>query len=168
MATNDRLTEKSVQRILAADRDLVKRHDVMIPNCFTSYDNEADMFCIRKSGLCDEIEIKVSRADFRIDEKKIVQIAESVSLSGRTKWSRIPKREALQAGNMSNYFWYCMPEGIVDPSEVPEWAGLLHIVNGRVKTIRSAKRLHGDKMSFEDRFKAARKLGYRYWNEVLA
>lgn len=158
-----KMTEGNIQHILGTNRDLQTRYDVMIPNCFTLNDNEADMYCIRKSGLADEIEIKISRGDFRLDEKKVVRTG-VLQENARMKWTRKPKREALANGEMTNYFWYCVPEGLIQPEEIPEWAGLMYITPHRmVRTVRSPKRLHANKVTFEDRYYSARKLGYRYW-----
>lgn len=155
-------TEKQIQLALAQDRSLSARYDIMVPNCYTKFDNEADMFCIRKSGLCDEIEIKISKQDFRIDEKKSVLFRLNESDRYHTK---INKREALIGGKMSNYFWYCVPTGLITADEVPEFAGLMYVdERGNVRTIKSANRLHTDKMDYIDRFKCACKMGYRFWS----
>ena len=159
-----KLTEKDVQRVIAVQSPwLSKRYEVMIPNCYTKWDNEADLFAIRPSGLCDEIEIKVSKADFRLDEKKTVKVLTENS----RRHNKIPKRQAMQDGHMSNYFWYAFPAGLIDFDDVPEWAGIIEIFDGvRAYERRQPKRLHGGKMSFEDRYKQVKKFGYRFWNLI--
>jgi len=64
------LTESVVQNILGQLDDHIKRYDVMVPRCMTQTDSEADLLGIRKSGFCDEFEIKLSRDDFLKDRKK--------------------------------------------------------------------------------------------------
>lgn len=43
-----------------------------------------------------------------------------------------------------NKFYYCVPEGLINKSEVPLYAGLLYIINGEVKTIKQAPFIHKD------------------------
>ena len=66
------MTESDVIDLLSRHRDN-NWYDLMIPNCYTAHDNEADFFAVRKSGFCDEFEIKVSRSDLLNDKKKIVR-----------------------------------------------------------------------------------------------
>lgn len=66
-------TEQSIIDILARSQNRIcTSYEILIPNCYTQHDNEADLFAVRRSGLCDEFEIKVTRADFFNDSKKIV------------------------------------------------------------------------------------------------
>lgn len=34
------------------------------------------------------------------------------------------------AGGRTNYFYYIVPDGLVKPEEVPEFAGLIYAING--------------------------------------
>ena len=152
-------TEKSVQILLW--NTLNKKYEMMIPNCYTQFDNEADMFCFRKSGFVDEFEIKLSKADFKNDAKKNVFLFESRTFA--------PKYESLVSGNMSNYFWYVYPSDLgIDINDVPEWAGVITLSSRGASIIRQAKRLHGVKMSLVDRYSQIKKLGYRFWNQQIA
>ena len=175
------MNEKDVIKVLARHGDHQRRYDVMIPNCYTSHDNEADLFAIRKSGLCDEFEVKVSRSDFLVDAKK--RVMHRQCKYGEWDWEQKglefapytkSKREALSDGDMDvNYFWYVVKDGICEASEVPEFAGLIVVPTeesrvSRLKIIRSPKRLHTRKLSMEERFRYARKTGYRFWNLFLS
>lgn len=172
--------------------NLVARHqssictsfDVLIPNCYTSHDNEADLLAIRKSGMCDEFEIKISRADFFNDAKKTVQyrscewdgideqfLAENndyIKTGIIAPWQK-PKYESLVDGDMTaNYFWYVIKEGIVELDEIPDFAGVFFVDdNGELSRARTAKRLHRNKLSYEERFRLCRKLGFRFWDYRL-
>lgn len=167
-------------------------YDALIPNCYTSHDNEADLFGIRKSGLCDEFEIKISRGDFLNDRKKIINYRMSemfIREAGKIKptedrlwaekhdhlshqqrkklvapWQKF-KYEALTDGDMPcNYFWYILAEGIAELDEIPEFAGVFFILsNGDLVRKRSPRKLHKKKLDFETRFNLTRKLGYRFW-----
>ena len=166
------MTEFDVQKSIGRTPEFQKRYDLIVPNCYTLYDNEADLFCLRPSGLCDEIEIKVSRSDFKADAKKTVRISTKLDKPTpyRThKFVRKTKREALESGDMSNYFWYAVPDGLITPDEVPVWAGLIYIrSNGYAYVIKSAKRLHKQPMHPAEAYKTARKMNYKFWNKVLA
>lgn len=175
-------TEKNIIKILAKmQRAMCTSYDVLIPNCYTSHDNEADLFAIRKSGLCDEFEVKISRSDFFNDAKKAINyrdcdwngIDEEYLLNEpnwRAKkllapWQKL-KYQALCDGDMSaNYFWYAIKSGIVDLEEIPSFAGVIVIFDdGEWQIKRRPKKLHSNKMPFEERFRLARKLGYRFWD----
>ena len=183
-------TEREIiEAVYKAKSRLCTSYDVAVPNCFTSHDNEADLFFIRKSGFCDEVEIKTSRSDLLADAKKIVVYrdceyrnkAENSEVDSKwihdhshltydqrkklvAPWQRL-KRVALERGEMdANYFWYAIKEGVGTLNDIPPYAGLIIIKDdGAVSVIRSASRLHKDKMNFERKYKIARKASYRFW-----
>lgn len=165
-------------------------YDIAVPNCYTSHDNEADLFFIRKSGICDEVEVKVSRSDLLADSKKIVSYRDCVYTNTQSNeftedrlwidsnfnipskdrkklvapWQKL-KCEALLDGDMpANYFWYAIKEGIGGVEDIPDFAGLIIVASdGEVKIWRRPKKLHRNKMSSEDKYLIARKASYRYW-----
>lgn len=61
-------------------------------------------------------EVKISRADFRRD-------------------TAIKQREARL---FSDQFFYVTPVGLIAPSEVPDWAGLIEYDGGKFKTVINA------------------------------
>lgn len=65
------------------------------------------------------IEVKVSRSDFKADQKK---------------WARSKQAEALnlQAGR---YRWYLCPEGVIKPEELPDKWGLLYWDGKKIRPI---------------------------------
>lgn len=67
-------------------------------------------------------------------------------LSGRHTWAR---GSSIYFDNpakkLPNRFYYCAPEGIIDISEVPAYAGLMIISNGYVKEVKKAPLLHKEK-----------------------
>lgn len=175
------MIEYSIQDAIVLYGDHRRRYELMVPNCYTSHDNEADVLAVRKSGLCDEFEIKVSRSDFFNDAKKIVATRQADWRNGEyhewnqngsprpAPWEKL-KYDALLAGEMTcNYFWYVIKEGIVTPDEVPEWAGLITVRDDPFpyrlhRVIRHPKRLHANKMSDKELYKLTRKLHFRYWS----
>lgn len=178
-STSIKLTEKYVQNILGQHDQHLKRYDVMIPCCMTQIDNEADILAIRKSGYCDEFEIKLSRADFMKDRSKIVMYRPSTITVGEDReWFTTNKNErsplapweklkltALGDGDMTvNYFWYVIKHGIADLSELPEYAGLITIDEfGRLQVVRKPSKLHNNKLSYEQRFKYSSYMNERFW-----
>lgn len=173
---------------------LCTSYDMFIPNCYTSHDNEADAFAIRRSGICDEFEIKLSRADFLNDAKKIVQwrdceywsrtipeskngkidtewMNETRKLSCKEKkklvapWQKL-KYNALQDGDMAaNYFWYVVKSGIAHIDEFPEFAGVIFVNEyGDFNRVRMPKKLHKNKIEPEEKYRLAKKLAYRFWD----
>ncbi len=167
------MKESDIINKLATYPYRIQRYELMIPNVYIANDSEADFFAIRKSGLSDEFEIKVSRSDFLADKKKMVRfrdlrVDEYRGLNFRdqtTHPNKKPKYQALIDGDLPvNYFWYVVTEGVADVSEIPDFAGLIVVPdNGRMVIKRRAVKLRKDKMSYEDRYKIARKSNYRYW-----
>ena len=174
-------TEASMQKLIYSNQHrFCTSYEVMVPNCYNTHDNECDLYAIRKSGLCDEIEIKISRSDFLCDSKKHVayrrssgseyreynMLTESVKKKTIPPWSKT-KHDCLCDGILSNYYWYVVKEGIAEAHEAPPWAGFVTVDdNGRMKVIRSPKRLHRGKLTTEEMYKTARKMYFRYWNLV--
>lgn len=156
------------------------RYELVIPNCYTQFDNEADVFAIRKkSHYSDEIEIKVTRSDFLADANKLVNYRDwlpgeyhrwlKTRKPGEIEPTIKPKLQALKDGDMTpNYFWYCVPRGMVSVDEIPLFAGLIEFSESGISRFTKApKLLHRRKMSFEQCYKAARKMAFRYWDQVL-
>lgn len=78
---------------------------------------EADLLEITRYGLTYEYEVKVSKSDFLRDFRK-------VDSNGKNKLNEIA------SGNRTNYFYYIVPQGLVSPCEVPEYAGLIYAYYG--------------------------------------
>lgn len=74
---------------------------------------ESDILFLSKSGFWTEIEIKVSRSDFKADLK-----------------NKSEKHQLLSATHNKlkpNQFFYAAPQGLIHPDEVPDYAGLLTV-----------------------------------------
>lgn len=111
-------------------RYFIKRQHNYCCNNFSGagYD-ECDVITISKSLYVQEIEVKVSRSDFKKDFKKV------------------SKHQRLQAGFIRGYnkipnrFYYCCPDGLIKPEEVPEYAGLIY-ASGFI--LKEEKEVHYD------------------------
>lgn len=142
---------------------------------------ETDFLVITGSGYSHDIEIKISRGDFFTDRKKlkhdyykaIVQnktnfftprIRRNYSIIGYSSW--LKKFRPIspvdnwadgidwhQVSCMPNRFSYAVPEGLVDVSEVPDYAGLMYIkINpvfhrSEIQVIKNAPLLHKNKFN---------------------
>lgn len=113
---------------------------------------ECDFFAVARSGYSYEVEIKVSRsdyfADFNKEEKhralawkedlyvRRTYVCDGISdrvkqmiLSGH--WNQYPLQSRIKILPIEqvrpNKFVFAVPEGLVDASEVPDYAGLMYI-----------------------------------------
>lgn len=115
---------------------------------------ESDKLIWTKAGYIYEFEIKISRADFRNDfkhkkEKHIIlsstiarERSEAMQLSlfeekkkSFPNWSEESLHQqfgsvdhTVAGRKMPNYFYYVVPEGLIQPEEVPPYAGLIWIL----------------------------------------
>jgi len=170
------MTEKDVIKKLLRLYDHRKRYIIMAPNCYTQRDNECDVFAVRRSGYCDEFEVKLSRSNFRADAKKIVRWRrwkkEDKGWQAYTDMNpaMMHKHQALKMGLMTpNYFWYVMPTELATQvmAEIPPWAGLIAIKGAVQTVIRKPQRLHQAKLTDAQKYKLTHKLAYRYWDMYL-
>lgn len=146
-----------------------QRYELVAPNIYPDWQfKEMDILCIRKSGFVDEIEVKLTKSDFKADFKKTVCIECEPYRKGRdthlTRWNDENKHECLQKGlNICNYFSFLMTEELAEKCDIPDYAGL-YVCDGRwIRQIKKAKRLHSRKISMELKYKIARKMAYRFW-----
>lgn len=149
------LTESAFVRALADFSGHKLRYDAMISNSWVTPHHEADMLAIRPSGLIDEFEIKLSRADFLADKKKQITY-------DKTRNDNFKLVELENGRTLINNFWYVIPKGLVDHSLVPHFAGLIEISN-KVEVIKHPTRLHSRKADYRTRYELVRKLSNRFW-----
>jgi hypothetical protein len=139
---------------------------------------ESDKLIWTKSGYIYEFEIKISRSDFKNDfkhkkEKHIVlastiardkakeiqmSLFEQKEQDHPNHWSRESLEryygdiDAMAKGKrMPNYFYYAVPTGMLEPDEVPPYAGLIYIdseyryVKQSYRIVKEAPQLHKTK-----------------------
>jgi hypothetical protein len=126
--------------------------DYKLSNVFI-FDWESDFFCITSSGYSMEVEVKISRSDFKADFKKTQK---HHMLKNATKsLVTIPGYSHRDFSYVSfvkpkcpNKFFYCCPENLIDPKEVPDFAGLLYWNenSGNIRQVKGAKWLHKNKL----------------------
>ena len=156
----------------------------IVTNTFIYNDRwETDVFMLKQSGYTYEIEVKISKADFKRDFKKTdkhiileqgkIQKKEHVLMrddngkvikdsNGRYKYDVVIN--LIDAGDKRpNKFYYCAPEGILSLEEIPSYAGFITINNSVLKIVKEAPLLHKGKYDYTkilcDRF-------YYYWQNA--
>lgn len=135
---------------------------------FNSYlfDWESDLFTLTKSGYSIEVEVKISRADFLADFKKVDK---HLLLSSHNKkhvrhryrdyatdWGydgggKFHKLDGLACEvsfcdpktKIPNRFYYACPSGLIKVDDLPPYAGLLWVdEKGHVDQVKQAPLLH--------------------------
>lgn len=138
---------------------------------------ETDFLIVKTNNkYCYDIEIKVSKADFKADFKKTQKhdILENGAYKAKHKTFKTVngKRKMYPAGRMikvtdrPNRFYFAVPEGLIQAEDVPEYAGLLYISKtGVVTKVKESKILHKNPLNIEKML--CRKF-YFYWKNAEA
>ncbi len=103
---------------------------------------ESDILFFTNSNYAYEIEIKISRADYKNDLKKT---AKHNFLKDASK------------KNKPNYFYYAVPENLIGLNEVPSYAGLIYITKYSYRIVRDAPKINiykldPNKLNLVDKF----------------
>ncbi len=136
-------------------------------------DWETDVLVVQQSsGYCYDIEVKISRSDFKADLNKVKKhsiLREGCYTWRRERWDREMKvynlLETVEKHEFRpNRFYYCVPEELVSADEVPAYAGLMYVDQaGSVRTVKEAPFIHRQKLDFAE--KLVNKL-YIYWRQA--
>jgi hypothetical protein len=110
---------------------------------------ECDVCHVTESGYFREFEIKMTRADFRIDADKQREIFPR-PYGEPAKFEN--KHALLAAGDPRgpSAFYFCTPRGLLTEIDIPLWAGWIEVSrtfggNPYVRTLKKAPRLHRQK-----------------------
>lgn len=108
--------------ILSLMRELRSRnHEFVLPNFYVG-DWECDVYSILKSGYTEEYEIKITVADYKKDFEKAAH-----TYDWRTQARSLSNKHMLiKQGKRANRFYFVVPEGLIKPEDVPEYAGLYY------------------------------------------
>lgn len=122
---------------------------------------ESDFFAVSTSEYCIEVEIKVSKSDFKADFLKLTETNKN-------------KHEYLRDKATSfkpNKFYFAFPHGLIDFNDIPLQYGIIecyprNIIYNGYKIIRPAKFLHKEKLFDNKKFlkQLLNKFYYRYLN----
>lgn len=142
----NRMTEKDIQQQLFKMFRANKGYKYQLCNAYV-FRWESDFFCIASSGFSYEIEIKCTRSDFFADFRK-KRKHEILNLPFNQDWrvkkgsvygydrygKRLPyitPRCGVSFTDLRksrpNKFCYAVPDGLVERTEVPKYAGLMYI-----------------------------------------
>lgn len=143
-------SEKSIQQALWYY--LIGRGHVLIcPNILVKQ-GEVDLLTLTKTDMLWNIEIKISRSDFKADARK------------RRTWHIENNPDNIGFHKL----FYAVPWELVQEHEVPDYAGLLW-VKGKydVKPIKAAKKLNEKPIKKVDLYKKmGRSIMYKYWKRM--
>lgn len=106
----------------------------VVPNIylFDCRYHETDLLVVKHNGIVYDVEIKLTRADFKNDLNKIEK---HKILQGLVECER------------PNRFYYAVPTGLIQALDVPAYSGLLYVDEfGAVKKIKEAPQLTKDKV----------------------
>lgn len=112
---------------------------VFAPNVFV-YEWESDLLMLDQVNDITEFEIKSSKWDFLQDAKKVLK-------------HRI-LTTSINADISPNFFYFVGEPHIVDLDNVPEYAGVYHVLKGKrpgqyfLKRVKDPQALHSDSFSF--------------------
>ena len=105
---------------------------------------ESDYLAFTKSDYIYEIEVKISRSDFKNDKKKV---RKHQVLEG----TYIPKGQSEKVYK-PHYFYYAVPKGLITVDEVPEYAGLIYVTEYGFpyEVVKKAPQLHKEKYTAQE------------------
>ncbi len=77
---------------------------------------------------------------------------------------------SVNSGNCPNYFTFVVPEKLLKPGEIPDYAGLMywypgkHYAYGTFEIVKKAPKLHREKINPEQYRRIAGSLTARFWD----
>ena len=178
MPIDTTLTEQKIQRVL---NKFMASPKYKVDGLFV-FPWESDKLLWTKAGYIYEFEIKISRADYKNDFKhkaekhlllssKMPKESEAVQQElfdnllqhEQKRYPGITKEQLHtypENTKLPNFFYYAVPEGMLEPVEVPPYAGLIYITTNKspkyhrddpdkwyhdIKIVRKAPQLHKTK-----------------------
>lgn len=132
-------------------------NDHRIANCYF-FEWESDFFTLTSSGYSVEVEVKVSKADFKKDfthkqdKHRIFSKRNKHAVCLKHGWSTstiTPIKFVNPKEKLPNKFYYACPPNLISVGEVPEYAGLLYVNKyGSCDVVKQAPFLHKNKRDF--------------------
>lgn len=136
------MTEETIIKNLSYWVD-TRKFPYQLPRSFI-YDWECDFFVIDQKGETREFEIKISRADFLNDCKK--------------------DKHGCFDKSGPNFFYYVVPKGLIDKSEIGKKYGLIYIWDsGHLEIVKKPQRLNTFKF---DQWKMLANKMYWKWRDM--
>jgi len=133
----EKFTEKGIQQLLSFFW-WKKGHKIVVSNFSGCGHAETDLLTITNANYIYSFEIKISKADFKNDFK-----------NKKYKHSRLKESKTVtKTTGLPNYFYFVVPEGLIDLRSIPAYAGLIYINgNDEIEIKKKAPRLHTKKCS---------------------
>lgn len=169
------MNAKQVQEKIGS---LFHNHDHHFLNRFIfGHDWESDFFSVTKTGYCYEVEVKVSKSDYKADFEKFKHTLfegrneKEVIKEAKYKYSKRWKKEVRIAPEkkvnpkktkMPNRFFFACPEGLISVDDVPEYAGLIYVTDSihTTRVVKQAPLLHKDKYDIKEMLFGKYQWGY--------
>lgn len=140
---------------IAFNKSMRSYFPFLIPNTYIKDWFECDIIGVKDSGYVHEIEIKMSRSDYKEDYKK------TVKLKGKSLF----KHDLMQDGQGPiNYFSFLTPKGLLNIEDVPANYGLYEFDGRYVRCLRAPKILHRRKADNDFKHHCLRNVVYKYWD----
>lgn len=163
---SERSLQISLYYFLRLD-DRARGYELIVPNLYL-YHWESDMIAILRSGFVCEFEVKASVPDFRADFKKekhrvLRGGAVQRDLSGSFTVGQVLRDSLVIPG----YFYYVAPAGLIDPGDLPRYAGLITVDgSGDCGYVVRGPKLTRRKVTDDQYRRIARSLAYRYMDQI--
>jgi len=142
------MTSQDIQKSLD---NLFSDAKYLVNNCyfFAGKYKETDKLIINQNGILVDVEIKVSRQDYKCEFKKV------------HKHQILSDKEGIFK-DKPNRFYFAVPENLIKVEEVPEYAGLIYVKeSGYCATVKKAPLLHKDRIQYAERLLGKLYFGYR-------
>lgn len=146
----------------------------VVPNVYFFDDaGETDLLVVNQNNFIFDIEIKVSKSDYKADFNKtkrheILEFGYYIGTHtefrnwGKGGGERYEINEQIPT-ERPNRFYYACPENLIKIEELPKYAGLFYVSeDGRVKKIKEGRLLHKEKINFAE--KLCRKFYFKWLN----
>jgi hypothetical protein len=152
------ISEKIIQQALFKFYNRLN-HKLIVPNIYLHY-SEADLITVQASGYVNEIEIKLTKADFKRDfKKKKHRYMHEAKNHVNLNYPRL---------HTPNYFWFCIPKTLLPKidCDIPDDYGMILMdENGIYPEIyKRAKIMHRQKVTDKQVRQIARSLMFKMWS----
>jgi len=135
LQVKEKYTEKSMLK--AVHNYFSGDYKYCLKNSFVfRHDWESDYFCVNREGYAFEVEVKISKKDFKNDFKK-------------EKHKLFEDNSTVQKGRLTpNRFYYAVPKDLLTESDIPKYAGLIYVDNTHAYIVKRAPFLHKTKHDY--------------------
>lgn len=151
---------------IAFNKSMRSYFPFLIPNTYIKDWFECDIIGVKDSGYVHEIEIKMSRSDYKEDFKKSLKSHINHPLAKREDNRIITYKHDLLQGGYSpiNYFSFLTPKGLLNIEDVPANYGLYEFDGRYVSCLRTPRILHRRKADNDFKHHCLRNVVYKYWD----